>query len=127
MTEKTSPAAEKAAPANVLKEGADDIARSLSSLVDSSFHLAETGAEVIERELAMVIRLSERVRDQVISADLLEQARKQPIPAKFRADAHAVVDLAADLGAIAFQSTVNFIDGLTGRSPAPVKAVPVAG
>jgi hypothetical protein len=121
--------AEKTNPTKVLKEGADEITRSLGSLVDSSFHLVETGAEVIERELAMVIRLSERVRDQVISAELLEQARKQPTPAKFRADAHAAVDLAADLGAVAFLSTVNFIDGLTGRSPAPAKAepVPVAG
>jgi len=119
MTEKTH-------PTNVLTEGADDIARSLGLLLDSSFQLAETGAEVIQRELAMVIRLSERVRDQVISADLLEQARKQPIPAKFRASAHAAVDMAADLGAVAFQLSVNFIDGLTGRSPAPVKPVPVA-
>ena len=104
----------------ILQESADDIARSLGSLVDSSFRLAETGAEVMERELAMVIRLSQRVRDQVISAELLETARKQPIPARFREDAHAVVDLMADLGAVAFQSSLNFIEGLTGRPPRPI-------
>jgi hypothetical protein len=109
--------ADTAEPVTVLKSGVDDIGRSLGKLVDSSFHLAETGAEVMERELALVIRLSQRVRDQVISAELLAQARKQPIPARFREDAHAVVDLVADVGAVFFQSSINFIDGLTGKTP----------
>lgn len=103
--------------ATLLQEGADNITRSLGSLVNSSFRLAETGADVIERELAMVIRLSQQVRDEVISAELLATARKQPIPARFRQDAHAVVDLVGDVGAVLFQSSINFIDGLTGRTP----------
>ena len=103
-------------PVTGIQSGVDDVARSIGSLAESSLHLAETTAEVMERELALVIRLSQRVRDQVISADLLASAREQPIPARFRQDAHDIVDLVADIGAVLFQSSINFIDGLTGTT-----------
>jgi hypothetical protein len=111
-------------PVKVLEEGAQEIARSLGALADSSIRLVETGADVMERELALVIRLAQRVRDQVISADLLAEARKQPVPAKFREDAHAIVDLVADVAAVIVQSSVNFVDGLTSRKPVTGQAQP---
>jgi hypothetical protein len=110
----------------VLQNGVDDVVRSIGSLVDSSVCLAEKTADVMERELALVIRLSQRVRDEVIAADTLASARKQPVPARFREDAHAIVDLVADIGAVFIQSSVNFIDGLTGGNQTTTNPTPVA-
>lgn len=104
-------------PVTVIESGVDDVARTMGSLIQSSVHLAETTADVMERELALAIRLSQRVRDQVLSEELLATARKQPIPARFRQDAHDIVDLVADIGAVVFQASLNFVDGLTGTTP----------
>jgi hypothetical protein len=109
-----------------LRTGADDITRSLGSLMNTSFRLAETTADVMETELATVIRLSERVRDQVISAEFLENARKQELPARFRRDAHAIVDIVADVGAVFFLASINFLDNLTGRTPSGEPVTPAA-
>jgi hypothetical protein len=102
-----------------IQSGVDEVARSMGALAESSLRLAETAAHVMERELALVIRLSQRVRDQVISAEVLEKAREQPIPARFRQDAHDIVDLVADVGAVLFQASINFVDGLTGTTVQP--------
>ena len=93
--------------------GIEGVTRSVGRLIGSSFKLTETAADIMERELALVIRLSQRVRDEVISAETLEKARQQPIPARFREDAHAMVDLVADAGALLFQSYTSFICALT--------------
>ncbi|MGA8029825.1 MAG: hypothetical protein WB992_22000 [Bryobacteraceae bacterium] len=100
----------------ILQDGLDSVVSSLGSLVQTSFRLAETTAGVMERELALAIQLSQRVRDQVVSAETLASARKRQLPARFREDAHAVVDLVADAGAVLFHSAVIFVDGLVGRT-----------
>jgi hypothetical protein len=106
-------------PVTGIQSGVDAVARSMGALAESSLHLAETTADVMERELALVIRLSQRVRDQVISEDVLEKAREQPIPARFRQDAHDIVDLVADVGAVLFRASINFVDGLAGTNAPP--------
>lgn len=100
----------------ILQDGADTVASALGTLVQSSFRLGETTAGVIERELALTISLSQRIRDQIVSADTLARARQEQLPARFREDAHAAVDLVADAGALLFHSALLFVDGMVGRT-----------
>jgi hypothetical protein len=97
---------------NAASDSAREVSRSLSALVRSSRNLAETSASVIERELAMVIKVSEQLRDELFAADTLARARKEPIPARFRADAHRAVDIAADLGSVMWVTGFRFAEAI---------------
>lgn len=96
----------------------EELSRSLRALVHTGRTVADSSANVVERELAMVIRISEALRDDIFSKELLEKARKEPIPARFREDLHRATDLIADLGAIAQFTITSFVesfaDALTG-------------
>jgi len=88
----------------------EELSRSLRNLVRSGRTVADASANVIERELAMAIRISEALRDDIFSQELLDRARKEPLPVRFREDLHRAVDLGADLGAVAYVTSIRFID-----------------
>lgn len=88
----------------------EELSKSLRTLVRSGRTVADAAGNVIERELAMAVHISEALRDDVFSKDLLERARKEPLPARFRQDLHSAADVVADLGAIAYQTFFRFVD-----------------
>jgi hypothetical protein len=106
-------------PVNEPATGLEDVVRSVRALARSTRTLAERSGSVLERELAMAITLAERIRNDVVSPQMLEEARKSELPAQFRQDAHRAVDLAFDVGAVLYVSTIKFVEGLVDeRRPA---------
>lgn len=93
--------------------GLEDVVRSVRALARMTRDLSESAASVAERELAMAIGISERLRDGIVSADALRRARAEELPARLRADAHRVLDLFADAGAVAYRFGIDFVEGLT--------------
>jgi hypothetical protein len=90
--------------------GLEDVTRSLRVLTRNGRELVTDGGLVLERELAMAITLSERLRDDAFSADALERARKGRLNSTLRADAHRIVDLVADVSGVAASSAVRFAE-----------------
>jgi len=82
------------------RAAADDVAHSVGELVRAVQTLLESATGLVERELAMAIRVAEQVRDEVIAKEALHEARERPILSAFRRDAVGIVNLAADAGAL---------------------------
>lgn len=106
--------------------GLEDVTRSLRVLTRNGRELVVDGGAVLERELAMAITISERLRDDSFSAEALERARKGRLNSTLRADAHRLVDLVADVGGVAAQSAVRFAEQLA-DAPRPSLATEEAG
>jgi hypothetical protein len=104
--------------------GLEDVVRSVRTLARMSRGLAESAALVAERELAMAIDISEKLRDSVISAEALRRARAEDLPARLRQDAHRALDLVADIGAIAYTSAISFVESFADRPRANLAAPP---
>lgn len=117
MTDKPAGAPDK--PVREPTTGLEDVVRSVRALLRTSRNLGTASIEVLERELAMAITISERIRDDIVSPETLERTRKQGLTARFRKDAHDVVDLLADAGGIAFNGALDFLEGFADtRRPA---------
>ena len=101
--------------------GVEDVTRSVRELARRTRELGESVADVAERELAMAIRISARVRDEVISANKLAEARRSPLSAKLRQDAHEIVDVVADVGTVLAISTVDFFESFTDERRPPLE------
>ncbi len=78
------------------RTGLEDVIVAVRNLARQSRGLAEDAAGVLERELAMALTVAETLRDKVVSAKALEQARAHPLLARVRTDAHRAVDLGMD-------------------------------
>jgi hypothetical protein len=102
--------------------GADDVVTSVRKLARSTANLGAASAEVLERELAMAIRISEQIRDRMISREALEEARKQEVLSSLRTDAHRAVDLVADVGAVGIVAFSDFLTRFIDQRSAPSKA-----
>ncbi len=90
----------------------EELSRSLRALVKTGRSVADASGNVVERELAMVIRISEALRDDIFSKELLEKARRESVPARFREDLHRAADLVADMGAIASFTALHFMESV---------------
>jgi hypothetical protein len=88
-----------------------DVIAALRNLARSYYTVADAVVQVAESQLAMTIDISERLRDAVVSHETLEEARKAPLPAKFRQDSKRVVDLIADVGAVAHLIAIRLVEG----------------
>ena len=99
----------KAAPANAT-EGLEDLTRSVRVLARNSRNLVTDAGEVLERELAMAVEVSERLRAQTVSDELLSEARAVRVQAGLRQSAHGVVDLVADAVGVATVSAIRFVE-----------------
>lgn len=93
----------------------DDVSRSLKAVIRSSRNLGENSVDFVGREVAMAVRLAEQVRDEIFSDDLLQDARRSPVPASFRSSAHRAVDVIADIGSIGYVLTLRIADSIAGK------------
>jgi hypothetical protein len=108
----------QAAAANVV--GLEDVTRSVRALLRSTRNLGTASLEVLERELAMAISISEGIRDDIVSREALERVRSEGVMAKFRLDSHRVVDLALDAGSLAVNSGLEFLENFADRRRPPL-------
>ncbi|GEM_PF-2935997 len=90
--------------------GLEDVARSVRGLLRSTRNLGTASLEVVEREIAMAISISEQIRDGLISPQALERSRKQAMIGQFRNDAHRTVDLAIDAGGLVVSTALDFLE-----------------
>lgn len=88
--------------------GVEDVTRAVRSLARGSRDLLTDAGEVLERELAMAVAVSERIRDDAVSEELLRDARSVRVQAELRDSAHRVVDLIADAVGVATVTAVRF-------------------
>lgn len=88
--------------------GLADLTRSVRVLARSSRDLVADAGGVLERELAMAVEVSQRLRDETVSEELLREGREVRVLSGLRASAHSVVDLAADAVGVATVSAVRF-------------------
>ncbi|HHH48207.1 MAG TPA: hypothetical protein ENK51_04895 [Gammaproteobacteria bacterium] len=103
--------------------GLEDVARSVRAVIRASRAVGEASADVLERELAMAISISEQIRDNVFSEKILEQARTQGLPARLRSDAHRALDLAADAGAIVYNGALAFLENFADERRPPLASL----
>ena len=68
--------------------GLEDVTRSVRAVLRATRSVGEASADVLERELAMAINISEQIRDNVVSEKMLKEARTVGLPARLREDRH---------------------------------------
>ena len=88
--------------------GLEDVTRALRVLTRNGRDLVTDVGEVLEREVAMAVSISERLRDESVSKELLKDARAGKLQGGFRDSSHRIVDLVADAMGVATVSTVRF-------------------
>lgn len=103
--------------------GLEDLTRSVRVLARSSRDLLADAGGVLERELAMAVQVSERLRDETVSDELLREARAVRVQAGLRRSAHSVVDLVADAVGVATVSAVRFGEAMIDQ-PRPEPQAP---
>lgn len=103
-------------------KGLDDLTHAVRVLAHSSRDLVTDAGSVLERELAMAVTVSERLRDEAVSEELLREARSLRVQSGLRESAHNVVDLVADAVGVATVTAVRFGEAMVDepRSPRPV-------
>jgi hypothetical protein len=92
--------------------GLEDVLRSVRELARSTQIVGSEASHILERELGMVIGISERIRDKTLSPEILHEARTAPLPAAIRRDVHRAVDLVADVASVVYVSASDFVAGL---------------
>jgi hypothetical protein len=92
----------------LLDTGTEEVARSVRRLSRSGRDLITDVGEVLERELAMAIRISERLRDETVSDRTLAEARSLRVQSGLRKSGHRAVDLVADAVGVATLSITRF-------------------
>lgn len=103
--------------------GLQDLTRSVRVLARSSRELVTDAGGVLERELAMVVEVSERLRDQAVSEELLREGREVRVLSGLRRSAHGFVDLAVDAVGVATVSAVRFGEAMVDQPrPEPATA-----
>jgi hypothetical protein len=105
---------------SVLTRDVDEVFSSFRELTHSGGTVLAAGGAALERELNMAIRLSEQIRDSVLTAKSIEQARAQKLNKSLRADGHRIVDVLADVTGVAAAAAVRLADGLLVASRAAV-------
>jgi hypothetical protein len=97
------------------RTGLEDVLVAVRNLARQTRGLAEDSAGVLERELAMALSVAESLRDKVISAKALEQARANPLLSRVRADAHRAVDLGMDALSTGYVFGVELVETVVDR------------
>ncbi len=115
-------AASKPEPAGGDRSGLEDVIVAVRNLARQSRGLAEEAAGVLERELAMALTVAESLRDKVVSAKALEQARAHPLLARVRTDAHRAVDLGMDALSTSYVFGIELVETVIDR-PRPALTV----
>ena len=103
--------------------GLEDVTRSVRAVLRATRSVGEASADVLERELAMAINISEQIRDNVVSEKMLKEARTEGLPARLREDAHRALDLVADTGAIFYNSALAFLEKFADERRQPLASL----
>ena len=127
MEFKITPSATANTETQAQNVGLEDVAQSVRGLLRSTRNLGTSSLEVVERELAMAISISEQIRDGLVTPQALERSRKQGLISQFRNDAHRTVDLAIDAGGLVFNTALDFLEKFadTRRRPLPIDSATV--
>lgn len=91
-------------------DGLKDVLDAAADLATQVRETAIAGARVGERELAMLIGVTEETRDRTFSEQILKEARAVEIVAPLRGSAHRAVDLAFDGLGIGVRVTAQTLD-----------------
>ncbi|MEO8523810.1 MAG: hypothetical protein ABI460_03725 [Caldimonas sp.] len=97
------------------RTGLEDVLTAVRQLARQTRGLAEDAAGIVERELATALSVAESLRDKVISAKALEQARAHPLLSRVRADAHRAVDIGMDAVATGYVFGVELVEAAIDR------------
>lgn len=101
--------------------GLEDVVAAVRTLTRSGLSLIESGGDVLERELSMVVKLSEQLRDRVVKPETLDGARSNEFYSRLRADAHQLVDVLADAGTVAVLSAIELATQVAEELPPAVR------
>jgi hypothetical protein len=104
-TENAEPSRTRSAPSGA---GVEDVTRAVRQVARSSRDLVTDVGETLERELAMAVSISERLRDETVSPHTLSEARSLRVQSGVRDSAHRVVDLIADAVGVASLTIARF-------------------
>lgn len=122
MNQETTPANTPINPIDADRTGLEDVLVAVRNLARQTRGLAEDSVGVLERELAMALTVAESLRDKVVSAKALEQARAHPLLARVRNDAHRAVDLGMDALSTTYVFGVELVETVVDR-PRPALVV----
>jgi hypothetical protein len=125
MSEQTRPVA-TAAAAREQQTGLEDVMRSVRSLARSTRDLSGDVADVLEREIAMVVSISQQVRDRTVSEEMLTRVRGTGLASRLRRDAHDIVDLVADLASVVAVGALDLAQGFVDERRPPIKSQTIA-
>jgi len=96
------------------RTGLEEVVRAARDLARQARLTVEQAGGVAERELAMLLSVSEELRDRVATPEVLRRGREQPLFRRLRGDAHRAVDLGFDAAAsgyvLAVETVENFLD-----------------
>ena len=121
MSQETTPPNAAANAIDADRTGLEDVLVAVRNLARQTRGLAEDSAGVLERELAMALTVAESLRDKVVSAKALEQARAHPLLSRVRNDAHRAVDLGMDALSTTYVFGVELVETVVDR-PRPALA-----
>ena len=77
----------------------EEMRRALADLVDAGVDVGLLTLDAAERKLERAIRVSERVRDDVLGGEAQARARRrEDVVGRLRQDGHRIVDVVADFG-----------------------------
>jgi hypothetical protein len=106
-----------AAPADKpidMAAGLTDVVRAARDLARQARRTVESAGDLADRELAMLLDISEQLRDRLASPEALATGRANKLFAGFRHSSHRAVDLGIDAVATGYVFTVealeNFLD-----------------
>lgn len=105
--------------------GLEDVIRSVRALARTTRGLAESSADLVEREIALAVRISEGIRDRVVAKEALERARRDPLLAQLAEDAQRITRLATDAVSLVYVNVVDFVEGFADERRSP-PTLPVA-
>lgn len=109
-----------------LTTGLEDITRSLRALLRTGRVLGEGSLDLVEREVALAIQLSEDIRDQTIDKARLDEARADKLMSTLRRDTHRAVDLFADATSLIYVNGRRFLEAFADsrREPLSIESAP---
>lgn len=90
--------------------GVEDVTRSLRAVLRATRNVGEASADVVEREVSLAIRISEDIRDRIVTDEMLAEARNEPLMARLRSDTHRAVDLFADATSVVYVNGLRFLE-----------------
>lgn len=107
-----------------LESGLSSARRGLRRLTRLGLDVGDASLTLVEQQVDSLIKIGERLRDDLVDPETVEKARGEGMVAAFRGDAHRLVDVAGDFTAQLLYSAANLLDEVTGAEKTAVVASP---